>query len=141
MTGPNGTTTGPLTVGIGEGTVSETPAPAPTSATTTRRSTAPETAQPVVSVPGTKVDGAIANGDVVVCTFTNTRTAPLRPAAAAATADPPTAAGPADPGAAAPTDGRPERAQDGHAGDRGARTHDHVPDHGDEPLARRRRPT
>ena len=26
-----------------------------------------------VSVPGTKVDGAVANGDVVVCTFTNRR--------------------------------------------------------------------
>ena len=26
-----------------------------------------------VSVKGTKVDGAVANGDVVVCTFTNHR--------------------------------------------------------------------
>ena len=94
--------------------------------------------QPAVSVPGTKVDGAIANGDVVVCTFTNTRTAPLPVPLPPHSSDPPAPDGPADPGAAARTHGRPQRAQDGHAGDRGAGTHDFVPDHGHESVARRR---
>ena len=76
-TGPNGTTTGPLTIGVGEGTVRETAA----------RRHQPRRLQlddrlhpqrPARRVgPGTSVDGAIGNGDVVVCTFTNTRTAPL----------------------------------------------------------------
>src|SRR5262249_27238575 len=32
-----------------------------------------------VAAAGTKVDGAVANGDVVVCTFTNTRKTPVTP--------------------------------------------------------------
>ena len=77
ITGPNGTTTGPLTVGIGEGTVSETAGPGTSLGDYSSKVDCTRNGQPAVSVPGTKVDGAIANGDVVVCTFTNTRTAPL----------------------------------------------------------------
>jgi hypothetical protein len=75
--GPNGTTTGPLTVGVGEGTVSETAGPGTSLADYSSRVDCTRNGQPAVSVVGTKVDGAVANGDVVVCTFTNTRTAPL----------------------------------------------------------------
>jgi hypothetical protein len=77
ITGPNGTTTGPLTVGIGEGTVSETAAAGTNLGDYSSKVDCTRNGQPAISVPGTKVDGAIANGDVVVCTFTNTRTAPL----------------------------------------------------------------
>ena len=77
VTGPNGTTTGPLTVGVGEGTVSETAGPGTSLADYSSRVDCTRNGQPAVSVVGTKVDGAVANGDVVVCTFTNTRTAPL----------------------------------------------------------------
>jgi hypothetical protein len=77
ITGPNGTTTGPLTIGIGEGTVSETAAAGTNLADYSSRIDCTRNGQPAVSVAGTKVDGAVANGDVVVCTFTNTRTAPL----------------------------------------------------------------
>ena len=72
-TGGHGATTGPVVVGIGEGTVSETAAPGTSlsdydsSVECTRNGTV------AVSVPGTKVDGAVARGDVVVCTFTNRR--------------------------------------------------------------------
>ena len=77
ITGPNGTTTGPLTVGIGEGTVSETAGPGTSLGDYNSQVDCTRNGQAAISVPGTKVDGAIANGDVVVCTFTNTRTAPL----------------------------------------------------------------
>ena len=77
ITGPNGTTTGPLTVGIGEGTVSETAGPGTSLGDYSSQVDCTRNGQVALSVPGTKVDGAIANGDVVVCTFTNTRNAPL----------------------------------------------------------------
>jgi Domain of unknown function DUF11/Prealbumin-like fold domain len=77
ITGPNGTTTGALTVGVGEGTVRETAAPGTNLGDYRSRVDCTRNGQPAVSVAGTKVDGAVANGDVVVCTFTNTRTAPL----------------------------------------------------------------
>ena len=70
-TGKGGFTTGPKTVGVGEGSVRETAgantslADYDSSVECTRNGTV------AVSVPGTKVDGAIARGDVVVCTFTN----------------------------------------------------------------------
>jgi uncharacterized repeat protein (TIGR01451 family) len=72
-TGGNGTTAGPYTVGAGEATVSETAGPGTNladyeSTVTCRRNGAAE-----VTVTGTKVDGQLANGDVVVCTFTNVR--------------------------------------------------------------------
>ena len=71
--GGNGTTTDPLIIGVGEGTVSESAgagtrlADYDSSVECTRNGTV------AVSVKGTKVDGAVANGDVVVCTFTNVR--------------------------------------------------------------------
>ncbi len=73
-TGGNGTTTGPVVVGVGEGTVSET-AGSPDTNLANYETTIDCTRNgvPVLSVEGTKVDGAVANGDVVVCTFTNRR--------------------------------------------------------------------
>ena len=71
--GGDGTTTGQLIVGAGEGRVSETAAAGTdladyeSSVECTRNGTV------AISVPGTKVDGAVANGDDVVCTFTNHR--------------------------------------------------------------------
>ena len=138
ITGPNGTTTGPLTVGIGEGTVSETAGPGTSLGDYSSQVDCTRNGQPAVSVAGTKVDGAIANGDVVVCTFTNTRTAPLPVPLPPIPPIPPPPTDPADPGAAVRPHGRPQRAQDGHAADRGARTHDFVPDHSHESVARRR---
>jgi Domain of unknown function DUF11 len=79
-TGPNGTSTGPVTVGVGEGTASETAGPGTDLAAYESRVDCTRNGTLVVSVPGTKVDGAVANGDVVVCTFTNRRLpAPLPP--------------------------------------------------------------
>jgi hypothetical protein len=72
-TGGNGTTAGPYTIGVGEGSVSETAgqgtklADYESSVSCTRNGTVE------VSTTGTKVDGAVGNGDVVVCTFTNRR--------------------------------------------------------------------
>ena len=79
--GGNGTTTGPVTVGIGEGTVSETAASGTNLADYDSTVTCSRNGTVEVSVPGTKVDGAVSTGDVVVCTFTNTRksTAPPIP--------------------------------------------------------------
>jgi hypothetical protein len=71
--GGNGTTTGPVSVGVGEGTVSERAAPG-TNLTDYRSAVdCSRNGVPVLSVSGTKADGAVANGDVVVCTFTNQR--------------------------------------------------------------------
>lgn len=72
-TGGNGTTSGPLRTGIGEGTVTETAAPGTRLADYDSRVECTRNGTVAVSVPGTKVDGAVAQGDVVVCTFTNTR--------------------------------------------------------------------
>ncbi len=72
-TGGNGTTTGPMIVGVGEGTVSETGAARTDLGDYDSRVDCTRNGQPVLTVEGTKVDGAIAQGDVVVCTFTNTR--------------------------------------------------------------------
>jgi len=72
-TGGNGTTTGPLRTGIGEGTVTETAAAGTALADYDSKVECTRNSTVVVSVPGTKVDGAVAQGDVAVCTFTNTR--------------------------------------------------------------------
>ena len=73
-TGGNGTTTGPLVVGVGEGTASETAGPGTSLANYESSVECTRNGTVEVSVPGTKVDGAVAAGDVVVCTFTNRRT-------------------------------------------------------------------
>jgi uncharacterized repeat protein (TIGR01451 family) len=83
--GGNGTTTGPVTVGVGEGEVSETAGPGTDLANYDSTVACTRNGSPEVSVAGTKVDGAVANGDVVVCTFTNTR----KPTAPAPTPEPP----------------------------------------------------
>lgn len=77
--GRNGATTGPITVGVGEGTVSETAGPDTDLADYDSKVECTRNGKLEVSVPGTKVDGAIGNGDTVVCTFTNTRTTPPPP--------------------------------------------------------------
>ena len=74
--GRNGATTGPITVGVGEGTVSETAGPETDLADYDSKVECTRNGKLEVSVPGTKVDGVIGNGDTVVCTFTNTRTTP-----------------------------------------------------------------
>ena len=74
VTGGNGTSTGPHVVGVGEGTVSETAAsPATNLSNYETTIDCTRNGVPVLSVEGTKVDGAVANGDEVVCTFTNRR--------------------------------------------------------------------
>ena len=70
--GGNGTTTGPVTVGVGEGTVSETAGPG-TDLANYDSTVACRNRTVEVSATGTKIDGAVVQGDVVVCTFTNTR--------------------------------------------------------------------
>jgi hypothetical protein len=77
VTGPNGTSSGPLIVGVGEGTVSETAAPGTNLADYSSKIDCTRNGSAALSVVGTHADGAVAPGDVVVCTFTNTRTAPL----------------------------------------------------------------
>ena len=72
-TGGNGTTAGPYTVGVGEGTVSETAGPGTNLSDYESTVTCTRNGTVEVSVTGTKVDGAVANGDFVVCTFTNVR--------------------------------------------------------------------
>ena len=72
-TGGNGTTSGALRTGIGEGTATETAAPGTNLSDYDSRVECTRNGAVAVSVPGTKVDGAVARGDVVVCTFTNTR--------------------------------------------------------------------
>jgi uncharacterized protein DUF11/prealbumin domain-containing protein len=71
--GGNGTTTGPLLVGVGEGTVSESAGPGTRLADYDSSVECTRNGAVAVSVKGTKVDGAVSNGDVVVCTFTNVR--------------------------------------------------------------------
>jgi uncharacterized repeat protein (TIGR01451 family) len=78
-TGPNGTTTGPVTVGVGEGEASETAGPGTNLADYDSKVECTRNGKVEVSVSGTKVDGAVSNGDVVVCTFTNTRKTPVTP--------------------------------------------------------------
>ena len=72
-TGGNGTTSGQLRTGIGEGSVSETAGPGTNLGDYDSRVECTRNGTVEVSVTGTKVDGAVAQGDVVVCTFTNTR--------------------------------------------------------------------
>ena len=72
-TGPNGTTSGPVRTGIGEGTASETAAPGTNLADYDSSVECTRNGTIAASVPGTKVDGEVTRGDVVVCTFTNTR--------------------------------------------------------------------
>ena len=85
-TGGNGTTSGPLRTGIGEGTVSETAAPGTSLADYDSTVECTRNGTVEISVPGTKVDGEVRRGDTVVCTFTNTRkgTPPEPPPADAA---------------------------------------------------------
>ena len=71
-TGGNGTTTGAVAVGVGEGTVSETAGAGTNLGDYDSTVECTRNGKVEVSVKGTKVDGAVANGDVVVCTFTNT---------------------------------------------------------------------
>jgi uncharacterized repeat protein (TIGR01451 family) len=73
--GGNGTTTGAVTVGVGEGTVSETAAPGTNLADYDSAVECSRNGTVEIAVPGTKVDGTVRPGDVVVCTFTNTRKA------------------------------------------------------------------
>ena len=70
-TGGNGTTSGVVTVGVGEGTVSETAGAGTNLADYDSKIDCTRNGSPALSVTGTKADGAVANGDVVVCTFTN----------------------------------------------------------------------
>jgi uncharacterized repeat protein (TIGR01451 family) len=72
-TGGNGTIAGPYTVGVGEGTVSETAGPGTNLADYESTIVCTRNGTTEVSTTGTKVDGAVANGDFVVCTFTNVR--------------------------------------------------------------------
>jgi uncharacterized repeat protein (TIGR01451 family) len=72
-TGGDGTTTGPVVVGTGEGTVSEAAGPGTNLADYDSRVECTRNGTIAVSVPGTKVDGSVAAGDVVICTFTNVR--------------------------------------------------------------------
>jgi uncharacterized repeat protein (TIGR01451 family) len=79
-TGGNGTTTGAVVVGVGEATASETAGAGTLLSNYESRIDCTRNGQPVPSVEGTRVDEADANGDVVVCTFTNRRiTAPTEP--------------------------------------------------------------
>ena len=61
-TGGNGTTTEPITVGTGEGTVSETAVPGTSLADYDSSVECTRNGTVEVSVPGTKVDGAVARG-------------------------------------------------------------------------------
>ncbi len=89
-TGGNGTTSGALRTGIGEGTVSETAAPGTNLADYDSKVECSRNGTVEVSVPGTKVDGEVRRGDTVVCTFTNTRKgAPPEPATPPPPAPPP----------------------------------------------------
>jgi uncharacterized repeat protein (TIGR01451 family) len=75
VTGGNGATTGPMVVGAGEGTASEVAGPGTSLADYDSRVDCTRNGQPAASAAGTKIDSAVANGDVVVCTFTNVRKA------------------------------------------------------------------
>ena len=84
--GGNGTTTGPITVGVGEGPSAKRPALEPLCRLRLDGHVQSQRRCRGV-IPGTKVDGAVGQGDVVVCTFTNTRkpTAPIVPRSTTAT--------------------------------------------------------
>ena len=132
--GGNGTTTGPVTVGVGEGTVSEAAGPGTDLANYDSAVSCSRNGAPEVSVPGTKVDGAVANGDVVVCTFTNTRKStapPIPPGPQPPQPPPPTVAAATG---TRPAARRPQRPEDRHTHDRGTRAHDQVDDHRHEQL-------
>ena len=73
VTGGDGTTTGPITVGVGEATVSETAGPGTNLADYDSSVVCVRNGAVGVSVPGTKADGVVQAGDVVVCRFTNVR--------------------------------------------------------------------
>jgi uncharacterized repeat protein (TIGR01451 family) len=77
--GGNGTTTGPVVVGVGEGTASETAASGTNLADYESSVQCTRNGGVAVTVAGTKIDGAVARGDVVVCTFTNRRIAGPQP--------------------------------------------------------------
>ncbi len=77
--GGNGTTTGPVVVGVGEEAVSETAAAGTNLADYESSVQCTRNGTVAVSVSGTKVDVAVARGDVVVCTFTNRRISPPGP--------------------------------------------------------------
>ena len=138
-TGGDGTTTGALLVGVGEGTASETAAPGTSLADYESSVECTRNGVVAVSVPGTKVDGAVARGDIMVCTFTNRRIGVppdrshlnrhnrLSPATTSTTA--------------ATTAARSRRHQDGRADGRGCRRADHVDDDGHEPVGASRRRT
>ena len=138
--GGNGTTAGPYTVGVGEGTVSETAGPGTNLADYESTVTCTRNGTPEVSVTGTKVDGAVANGDFVVCTFTNRRiTTPPTPLPP----DPPQPPRPPTPPGSSTTDthtaarrncSRPGGREDGAADDGSSRPKDHLDGQGDERL-------
>ena len=71
--GGDGTTTGPVTVGVGEATVSETAGTGTNLEDYDASVVCARNGTVEVSVPETKVDVAVKNGDVVVCRFTNVR--------------------------------------------------------------------
>ena len=71
--GGDGTTTGPVTVGVGEATVSETAGTGTNLEDYDSSVVCAHNGTVEVSVPETKVDVAVKNGDVVVCRFTNVR--------------------------------------------------------------------
>jgi hypothetical protein len=79
-TGGDGTNAGPYTIGVGEGTVSETAAAGTNLADYESTVKCWRNGTLEVSTTGTSVDGEVANGDFVVCTFTNRRlTSPPTP--------------------------------------------------------------
>ena len=138
--GGNGTTAGPYTVGVGEGTVSETAGPGTNLADYESTVTCTRNGSPEVSVAGTKVDGAVANGDFVVCTFTNRRITtpptplppdPPQPPRPPTQPDPPPLTPAAD---TAQRSSRPGDREDGEADDGHSRPEDHLDGQGDERL-------
>ena len=86
-----------LGTGIGEGSVSETAGAGTSLADYDSKVECTRTAPSRSRSPGTKVDGTVAQGDTVVCTFTNTRKGtppqPPTPPHTAHTADAEPAAG------------------------------------------------
>jgi Domain of unknown function DUF11 len=101
--GSNGTTTGPITVGVGEATVSETAGPGTSIADYDSSVVCARNGTVGTSVEGTKVDAVVGNGDVVVCRFTNVRhgtpTPPTpTPTPPTPTPTPPTPIPPPEPG-------------------------------------------
>jgi hypothetical protein len=71
--GGDGAKTGPVTVGVGEATVSETAGPGTNLAYYDSSVVCARNGTVEISIPGTKVDAAVKTGDVVVCRFTNVR--------------------------------------------------------------------